>query len=41
LLLVISAHFVINLLQIIRAKEEENWLQRFQKPSTKPDTELS
>ena len=36
LLLVITGHFVLNLLQLIRAKEDENWLKRFQNPPPAP-----
>jgi membrane protease YdiL (CAAX protease family) len=42
LLVVISAHYVINLLQLAKAGEEENWLKRFTAPNkaeNKPEAE--
>ena len=34
LLLVIAAHFILNFLQILRAKEDENWFSRFTHPAS-------
>lgn len=38
LIVVISAHFIINFMQILRAKEDLAWFERFQKPSVKSST---
>ncbi|MEI7556021.1 type II CAAX endopeptidase family protein [Candidatus Chlorohelix sp.] len=38
LLVVISAHYVINLLQLAKAGEEENWLKRFTPAASRDDT---
>ncbi len=39
LVIVISAHFIINFLQILRAKEDLAWFERFQKNPAQPAPE--
>ncbi len=41
LLIVISAHFILNFLQILRAKEDENWLNRFTRPDPPTESQSS
>jgi membrane protease YdiL (CAAX protease family) len=38
LVTVIAAHYVVNFLQILRAKEDLSWFERFQKPTPKAAT---
>jgi len=38
LVVVISAHYIVNFMQILRAKEDLAWFERFQKPSKSTET---